>query len=328
MAIDVVAVVTSMFCRRHIKAVRLSHSSFETLTCHTSNIMKVYSLSLLAVNAATPATSTNLCQVNDLASFSFYQRGSVGEFMGFFTKTVAERTQPNTPASVEENSYKAHVFRTSAAPGKTGLAVVMITDLEYPYRPAFSLITKILDEQASLATQLPTPSPDGASSAANPSLAAAGGLSPAQKGKIEATLQQYLTKYQDPTQADTIMKVQKELDETKIVLVSRSQLDCYCQGVDSCFLFVCTQHKTIESVLERGEKLDNLVERSNALSNQSKMFYRTAKKVSLGHAPSIDGFPFDTDCVSALTVSSKTLVVWSCKGTLGSCYTHMISMQH
>lgn len=30
----------------------------------------------------------------------------------------------------------------------------------------------------------------------------------------------YLTKYQDPKQADTIMKVQKELDETKIVLVS------------------------------------------------------------------------------------------------------------
>lgn len=38
------------------------------------------------------------------------------------------------------------------------------------------------------------------------------------------------------------------------------------------------QHKTIESVLERGEKLDNLVERSNALSAQSKMFYKTAKK--------------------------------------------------
>jgi hypothetical protein len=39
------------------------------------------------------------------------------------------------------------------------------------------------------------------------------------------------------------------------------------------------QHKTIESVLERGEKLDNLVDRSNALSAQSKMFYKTAKKV-------------------------------------------------
>jgi hypothetical protein len=41
------------------------------------------------------------------------------------------------------------------------------------------------------------------------------------------------------------------------------------------------QHKTIESVLQRGEKLDNLVERSQALSSQTKMFYKTAKKVSI-----------------------------------------------
>ncbi|KAJ9111056.1 hypothetical protein QFC19_001254 [Naganishia cerealis] len=180
-------------------------------------------------------------------------------------KTVAERTQPNTPASIEENSYKAHVFRTAAQPGKPSLCAVMITDLEYPLRPAFSLLTRILDEQAGLVPSLSTPggAPGGAPSsylnptANNPSTAAQGGLSPAQKGKLEATLQSYLVKYQDPKQADTIMKVQQELDETKVVL-----------------------HKTIESVLERGEKLDNLVERSNALSAQSKMFYKTAKKVS------------------------------------------------
>lgn len=137
----------------------------------------------------------------------------------------------------------------------------MITDMEYPLRPAFSLLTRILDENASLATS--TSTAGGAPSsylnpAPNPSTTAAGGLSPAQKGKLEATLQSYLTKYQDPRQADTIMRVQAELDETKVVL-----------------------HKTIESVLERGEKLDNLVERSNALSAQSKMFYKTAKKVRL-----------------------------------------------
>ena len=51
------------------------------------------------------------------------------------------------------------------------------------------------------------------------------------------------------------MRVQAELDETKVVL-----------------------HKTIESVLERGEKLDNLVAKSDALSTQSQMFYKAAKK--------------------------------------------------
>ncbi len=105
---------------------------------------------------------------------------------------------------------------------------VMITDLEYPYRPAFSLLTKLLDEHASLLAQLPAPSsaPSFGSASANaiggnPSQAAVGGLPPAQKGKLEGTLTSYLSKCQDPKQADTIMKVQKELDETKIVLVSR-----------------------------------------------------------------------------------------------------------
>ncbi|GKT59155.1 SNARE Ykt6 [Colletotrichum tofieldiae] len=68
-------------------------------------------------------------------------------------------------------------------------------------------------------------------------------------------LKEYLTKYQDPQQADSILKIQKELDETKIVL-----------------------HKTIQSVLERGEKIDDLVAKSDGLSSQSKMFYQQAKK--------------------------------------------------
>ena len=41
------------------------------------------------------------------------------------------------------------------------------------------------------------------------------------------------------------------------------------------------QHKTIEAVLERGEKLDDLVDRSNNLSATSKQFYKSAKKVRL-----------------------------------------------
>lgn len=68
-------------------------------------------------------------------------------------------------------------------------------------------------------------------------------------------IQQYLTKYQDPASADKVTKIQQDLDETTAVL-----------------------HKTIDSVLERGVKLDNLVERSDDLSKQSKMFYKQAKK--------------------------------------------------
>lgn len=75
---------------------------------------------------------------------------------------------------------------------------VVITDQEYPVRPAFSLLTKLLDDFTS---KVPS------SSFSNPS-------------SISFTeIETYIKKYQDPRQADTIMRVQQELDETKIVLV-------------------------------------------------------------------------------------------------------------
>jgi len=52
-----------------------------------------------------------------------------------------------------------------------------------------------------------------------------------------------------------IAAVNKELDATKIVL-----------------------HQTIQAVLERGEKLDTLVAKSDELSGMSKGFYKTAKQ--------------------------------------------------
>jgi synaptobrevin family protein YKT6 len=76
----------------------------------------------------------------------------------------------------------------------------MITDQEYPVRPAFSLLNKVLDE---FATTVPQTSYSNPTSISFPQL------------------QTYLAKYQDPRQADTILKVQQELDETKIILVRK-----------------------------------------------------------------------------------------------------------
>jgi synaptobrevin family protein YKT6 len=61
--------------------------------------------------------------------------------------------------------------------------------------------------------------------------------------------------FQDPAKADKITKIQKDLDQTMEVM-----------------------HKTIDSVLERQVKLDKLVEDSNDLSAQSKVFFTTAKQ--------------------------------------------------
>lgn len=42
-----------------------------------------------------------------------------------------------------------------------------------------------------------------------------------------------------------------------------------------------SQHNTMESLLERGEKLDDLVQKSEHLGNQSKAFYKTVSLVLL-----------------------------------------------
>lgn len=41
-------------------------------------------------------------------------------------------------------------------------------------------------------------------------------------------------------------------------------------------LRLVVQHKTIDSVLKRGEDLDKLVEKSGSLSQQSKMFCKSS----------------------------------------------------
>jgi synaptobrevin family protein YKT6 len=177
--------------------------------------------------------AVELCAERDLSSYSRFTRSSISEFLTLFSKTVAERTKPGQRQDVEEQSYTFHAYGRSE-----GIAGIIISDMEYPALVAHQLLSKIVDEFLSKhprssfanATQSspPLPFPE---------------------------LKDYIVKYQDPQQADSIMKIQKELDETKIVL-----------------------HKTIESVLERGEKIDTLVEKSGELGAQSKLFYAQSKK--------------------------------------------------
>jgi synaptobrevin homolog YKT6 len=71
--------------------------------------------------------------------------------------------------------------------------------MEYPVRPAFSLLAKVMDNFMAKVPQSSYSNPNSISFS-----------------EINA----YVQKYQDPRQADSIMRAQQELDETKIVLVS------------------------------------------------------------------------------------------------------------
>ena len=66
-------------------------------------------------------------------------------------------------------------------------------------------------------------------------------------------MQAQLAKYQNPAEADKLMAIQKDLDQTTAIM-----------------------HDTIEAALDRGVKLDELIEKSEDLSSSSKMFYKVS----------------------------------------------------
>ncbi|KAL6884593.1 hypothetical protein ACP4OV_010529 [Aristida adscensionis] len=65
----------------------------------------------------------------------------------------------------------------------------------------------------------------------------------------------------DPAEADKLMKIQRDLDEIKIILDLMNKSFSTEQEMGNC-----SRNKTIESVLARGERLDSLVEKSSDLS--------------------------------------------------------------
>ncbi|XP_071687103.1 VAMP-like protein YKT61 [Rutidosis leptorrhynchoides] len=194
--------------------------------------MKITALLVLKCNPDGSSNPTILANATDVSHFGYFQRSSVKEFIIFVGRTVAKRTPPSQRQSVQHEEYKVHSYN------RNGLCALGFMDDHYPVRSAFSLLNQVLDEYQK-------------------------NFGDSWKG-VQADssqpwpyLDEALTRFQDPAQADKLLKIQRELDETKIIL-----------------------HKTIDSVLERGEKLDSLVEKSSDLSMASQMFYKQAKKTN------------------------------------------------
>lgn len=193
--------------------------------------MKLLGIGILRVGPDVP-DPVMLVHSVELSSFGFFQRGTVREMMTFFDKTIAKRTPLGQRQTVQNNEYVVHVYMRA-----DGLCGCCTCDAEYPARVAFSVLSKTLDEF----------------DAGNPKWK----TEKRSEVMIWPALDNVVQRYQDPANADQIMKIQKNLDETRDVL-----------------------HNTIETVLQRGEKLEDLVERSSELSAQSKLFYTQAKRTN------------------------------------------------
>ncbi len=70
-------------------------------------------------------------------------------------------------------------------------------------------------------------------------------------------LNKYFNQYQDYQEVDKIAKIQNNLNETKIEII-----------------------KTVDKILERGEKLEILMEKTQEISLGAKEFYKKSKKLN------------------------------------------------
>jgi len=176
-----------------------------------------------------------LSKVLELSSFGFFQRGSMEEVCVFVSRSVVERMSSGSSISVQHKEYLCHAHET-----QSGLAGAVVCDNEYPQFVAFNIIKEALQLFASKYAN----NQQQSTTTTDINLNVPG-------------LPELLIKYQDPSEADKVLKVQKTLDETKEIII-----------------------QSIDSLLERGEKLDDLVQRSNDLSFQSKAFAKKADELN------------------------------------------------
>lgn len=169
----------------------------------------------------------------ELSSFGYFQRSSVKEMITFLARTIVQRTQPGQRQTVKQDDYYCHV-----AVKDSGMSSIAITDHDYPATAAFGVVGKVMDEL------MEKHADSWRAQEADCTLA-------------QTILESAVAQYQDPASADKLTKIQRDLDETKVVL-----------------------HQTIDSVLRRGEKLDTLVDKSADLSMASQMFYKQARKTN------------------------------------------------
>ncbi|XP_026438190.1 VAMP-like protein YKT61 [Papaver somniferum] len=191
--------------------------------------MKITALMVLNCYGVTEPNPIILAKACDISKFRFFIRRGVGEFIVFVGRTVAQDTLPGQRQSVQHEAYKVHSYNMN------NLCALGFMDDHYPVRSAFYVLHKVLNEYEK--------NFDDSWKSAQ-----------ADAAQPWPYLTEALKKFQDPTEADQFLNIQRELDETRFIL-----------------------HETVDRVLTRGEKLDNLVEKSADLSAASRTFYKKAK---------------------------------------------------
>ncbi|EPY38289.1 synaptobrevin like protein YKT6 [Angomonas deanei] len=189
------------------------------------------------------------CSAVDVSSFGFFQRYSAKEFIFFLSRLVASKITLNgAKTQVTESDYCCFAVSSSVATsGGSPIVAVAIADIEYNNRVAFTMLNEVL-----LNFQRTFKNKYEYALVSNP---------PAQDDYLSpwAYLDDMLAKYQKPEEVDKILKIQRDIEDTKIIM-----------------------YNAVDQMLARGEKIDTIVANTEDLSMASKTFYDQAKQTNSG----------------------------------------------
>jgi synaptobrevin family protein YKT6 len=216
-----------------------------------------------------PHQAIRLASASDFSSFGYFARSTISEHVQFAARTICQRTAKSnrTTVSLDEGSNSSSSSSSSAETGAPpaqsipfvihsfvrydGLAAICVVNTDYNVRVAFGLLNTILNEYEKNFTATPNPS------TTSPTTFTHWNQIRVDIKSEPAWLKNYLETYQNPNETDKMLKIQASLEDIK--------------GVMS---------KNIESLLERGEKLDDLMKKSEDLSSASVTFYKQSKKAN------------------------------------------------
>ncbi|KAK2952043.1 putative Synaptobrevin like protein [Blattamonas nauphoetae] len=183
--------------------------------------MKVRALALLrrpTVRQTIPDTQVKLERIEYNMDGIPMKQKDIKNLIEFATKLLVARCLPGDIRSLFYPDVN-HNFHIVVKPD--GRAAVLVADVDYPTQSGVSGAMGLLKDPNNV-----------------------------------PNLSREIQRLQDPSEADKFIKLQKEIDEVKMIMV-----------------------ENIDKILERGEKIDDLVAQSEELDTAAKSFYKGSKKM-------------------------------------------------
>jgi synaptobrevin family protein YKT6 len=194
----------------------------------------IFSISIFFKNPTddVAAMPTMISSVESLEDISIWKRGSVKEVIRFAGREVVKRTPKGQRQSTEHLNYRCHTYVAN-----TNIGIAVLSTLNYPPRVAHDLVGIAYDRFIES---------DFYETNKNKFINQTRDL---EYRGLDNVMTELIVQYRKPEQVDRISMIQNELDEARTII----------QG-------------TLDNLLDRGEKLDDLMNRTSDLSFSTKQF--------------------------------------------------------